>query len=346
MPKVSVIIPTYNVEKYLVECLESVINQTLQDIEIICIDDGSTDNSGKILDEYVAKDSRIKVIHKENGGYGKAMNVGLDNATGEYIGIVEPDDYIELNMYEVLYQKASSQNAEFIKSNYFRYSTLPNIKNELFEPFEKIDFAEKAIIPIEHIITFRSGASIWTAIYKRDFLLEKQIKFSETPGASFQDTSFYIQVLLESKKAIFTQDAFYHYRIDNENSSVKNNNKIFCICDEMYFLENRYKNSSRKIKKILNTIKIDKYVWNFNRLNEIGQKEFFKKYKEELIPVLKRREHLYFIPYDILETARKDLGFRQITLRSIFSIRNSKNKQHKILTILGLKFSFRRKNYA
>ena len=112
MPKVSIVIPTYNVEQYLKECLDSVINQTLKDIEIICVDDGSTDNSGKILDEYAAKDSRIKVIHKENGGYGKAMNVGIDNATGEYIGIVEPDDYIEFDMYETLYINA--------KKNYFQ----------------------------------------------------------------------------------------------------------------------------------------------------------------------------------------------------------------------------------
>ena len=100
MPKVSIIVPTYNVEQYLREAMDSIINQTLKDIEIICIDDGSTDNSGKILDEYASKDSRVKVIHKKNGGYGKAMNVGLDNATGEYVGIVEPDDYIEPDMYE------------------------------------------------------------------------------------------------------------------------------------------------------------------------------------------------------------------------------------------------------
>ena len=95
MPKVSVIIPVYNVEKYLRQCLDSVINQTLKDIEIICVDDGSTDNCPNILDEYAAKDARIKIIHKKNEGYGKAMNVGISHASGEYIGIVEPDDYID-----------------------------------------------------------------------------------------------------------------------------------------------------------------------------------------------------------------------------------------------------------
>ena len=118
MAKVSIIVPTYNVEQYLVECMESIVNQTLQDIEIICVDDGSTDNSGKILDDYAQKDNRIKVIHKQNEGYGKAMNIGLDTATGEYIGIVEPDDYVALDMYESLYKIAKENDVDFVKADY------------------------------------------------------------------------------------------------------------------------------------------------------------------------------------------------------------------------------------
>ena len=100
LPKVSIIVPTYNVEEYLRECMDSVINQTLKEIEIICIDDGATDNSGKILDDYARKDRRVKVFHNENGGYGKAMNYGLMHANGEYIGIVEPDDYVLPDMFD------------------------------------------------------------------------------------------------------------------------------------------------------------------------------------------------------------------------------------------------------
>ena len=100
MPKVSIIIPTYNVEDYLRECMESVVRQTLHDIEIICINDGSTDGSLKILQEYAQKDSRIVLVDKMNEGYGVGMNIGLDKATGEYVGIVEPDDFVPLSMYE------------------------------------------------------------------------------------------------------------------------------------------------------------------------------------------------------------------------------------------------------
>ncbi|MBS7046628.1 MAG: glycosyltransferase family 2 protein, partial [Eubacterium sp.] len=106
MPKISIIVPVCNVEKYLSKCLDSIVNQTLKEIEIICIDDGSTDDSGAILDSYSQKDSRIKVIHKKNSGYGNSMNVGMDCAEGEYIGIVESDDCILPEMYEELYKAA------------------------------------------------------------------------------------------------------------------------------------------------------------------------------------------------------------------------------------------------
>ena len=118
MPKVSIVMPTYKVEKYFRQCLESVINQTLTDIEIIPVDDGSPDNCGKIMDEYAAKDSRIKPIHQENGGYGKAVNAGIEAATGEYIGIVETDDWIEPDMYEKLYNQAVKLDADVCKCGF------------------------------------------------------------------------------------------------------------------------------------------------------------------------------------------------------------------------------------
>ena len=102
MPKVSVIVPVYNVEPYLRECMDSIVRQTLKEIEIICINDGSTDGSLEILKEYADRDDRIILVDKENGGYGLAMNIGLDRASGEYIGIVEPDDYVALTIYEDL----------------------------------------------------------------------------------------------------------------------------------------------------------------------------------------------------------------------------------------------------
>ena len=123
MPKVSIIIPTYNVEAYLKECMDSVTRQTLKDIEIICINDGSTDGSLEILKEYADKDPRIVLVDKENEGYGVGMNIGLDKASGEYIGIVEPDDFVPLNMYEDLYNTAKENDLDFVKAGGSRITT-------------------------------------------------------------------------------------------------------------------------------------------------------------------------------------------------------------------------------
>ena len=127
MPKVSIVVPIYNVEKYLKDCLESLINQTFKDIEIICVDDGSTDSSGLICDEYAQDDARIKVIHKQNAGYGSAINRGIVEATGKYVAILESDDYAEKTMYEDLYNLAEKYQADLIKCDWFSYWTNTNL---------------------------------------------------------------------------------------------------------------------------------------------------------------------------------------------------------------------------
>ena len=114
MPKVSILVPVYNVEKYLPQCLESIAQQSLQDIEIICINDGSTDGSADILKNFAQEDSRFRIIQKENAGYGAALNDGLRAATGEYIGIVESDDKVDASMYEELYTAARKQQVDFV----------------------------------------------------------------------------------------------------------------------------------------------------------------------------------------------------------------------------------------
>ena len=119
MSKVSIIVPIYGVEKFLRECVDSILNQSLKDIEIILIDDGGKDNCPQIIDEYAQKDNRIIAIHKQNGGYGQTCNVGLERATGEYVAIVEPDDYIDSKMYEDLYNIACKFNSDIVKSCFY-----------------------------------------------------------------------------------------------------------------------------------------------------------------------------------------------------------------------------------
>ena len=283
--KVSVIIPIYNVEKYLKECLDSVINQTLKEIEIICIDDGSTDNSGKILDEYALKDDRIKVIHKENGGYGKAMNIGIDNATGKYLGIVEPDDYIKSNMYEILYNKAIETEVDFIKSDFYRF-VHKNGKKMLF--YNKLDesgtYYDRIINPQEDFEPFKFIMNIWCGIYKKEFITKYNIRFNETPGASFQDNGFWFQTLCRAKKLYILKEPFYMNRRDNPFSSVNSKEKVFCIKQEYDHIKNFLDNNwelKEKFLKVYNYAKFLNYMSTFRRIHIKFKNNFLKVFQKE-----------------------------------------------------------------
>lgn len=130
-PKVSIVMPTYNVEKYFSQCIESVINQTLKEIEIIPVDDWSPDNCGKIMDEYAEKDKRIKPIHKENGGYGSAVNLGIEKAMREYIAILETGDWVEPNAYELLYNEAKRNDTDMTKCMFYFYNSFRKYENKI-----------------------------------------------------------------------------------------------------------------------------------------------------------------------------------------------------------------------
>lgn len=243
MPKISILIPVYNVEKYLRECLDSVLKQTLEDIEIICIDDGSRDSSGAVLDEYAKKDSLVRVLHKTNTGYGHSMNYGLQHATGEYIGIVEPDDFIPPNMYEELYRVAGTHDVDCVKSDFYRVSTAPegNYKFEEVALYPSDSgFYGRVISPIAEPKVMNSATlATWTGIYRRSFLQEFQIQYHESPGASFQDVGFFIQTMALARSCFFLKGCFYCYRVDNPNSSIADRKKIFAFSEEYVFAEKK-----------------------------------------------------------------------------------------------------------
>lgn len=216
MYKVSIIIPIYNVAKYLDECLDSAISQTMQEIEIICIDNGASEIERNIIKKFALKDSRIKVISFENNqGYGKAVNEALKIAQGEYISILESDDFIDSNMMEVLYKKAKEHDSDVIKSAYIAFDDYSekiylndlNIpENKCFSIFEYSDF-------LSH------HPSIWSCLYKRSFLIENNLFLQEAKNTGWVDNPFQVQVLLTAKKIQYLKDAFYHYRINIPTSS-------------------------------------------------------------------------------------------------------------------------------
>ena len=281
MPKVSIIVPVYNVEAYLKECLDSLVNQTLQDIEIICVNDGSTDSCSKILDEYARKDNRVKVVHKSNSGYGATMNIGLDNAAGEYIGVVESDDFANLDMFEKLYDIASKNDADVVKSDFFYYT-----KDTGSRKAGKISksLCGKVFSAKDKLSVFRIFPSIWSAIYRNEFLKENNIRFLETSGASYQDTSFSFKVYSSAKRMKFIKNAYLNYRFDNDNSSVKQKNKIYAICSE-YDEITKFLNNNPDIKSVVNTAKLvnqyNGYVWNIRRISKEYRDEFIDRFQEE-----------------------------------------------------------------
>lgn len=222
-PKVSVIVTIYNRESILRQCLDSIINQTLKDIEILLINDGSTDNSKAIIDEYAKNDSRIKAIHKENQGYGAALNTGIDLATGDYIGFIDSDDWIEADMYEKIYNNAIQNNTDITKCTFFCYKSSSDKSKESntpsLMPFNiNIDLAPKKVFTIQQfpeLLLLHS--SIWAGIYKREFLHNH--RFDESKDASYQDLKFTFQVLLDATRITFINECLVHYRLDENSES-------------------------------------------------------------------------------------------------------------------------------
>lgn len=212
--KVSVILPSYNVADYIKQCVKSVASQTLKEIEILCIDAGSEDGTLEILESEAKKDSRIRVVYSEVKSYGYQMNLGIREAKGEYIGIVETDDFVDSDMFEILYERAIKDNCDMVKG--ILYEVFPYEGNR--EKEFLCDYIPAEIVsgvtfsPDERPQVHDWDGNIWNGIYRRDFLLGNNLGFQETPGAAFQDIYFQQKVLNAAQKVTYLRAHFYHYR--------------------------------------------------------------------------------------------------------------------------------------
>jgi len=234
---VSVLIPVYNTEKYVRECVESVRKQTLHEIEILCLDDGSTDRSAEILDELATEDERIHVMHKKNSGYGSTMNLGIRAAQGKYVGIVESDDYIEPGMMKELYRIAETEQCDFVKSDFaFFWKKEPERVFEEAHLVPQNELYGRRLSREEIKSLFRGYIANCTGVYNKKFLMENQIFYNETPGASYQDQGFFFQVMMKAQRGYLSDQSYYRYRQDNLSSSVNSRGKVYCICDEHRFI--------------------------------------------------------------------------------------------------------------
>lgn len=284
MPKISIIVPVYNVQNYLRQCMDSLLNQTFTDFELICLNDGSTDSCLSILEHYAKKDARIRLINKENEGYGKTMNRGLAEAKASYVGIVESDDFVKPEMFEKLYDAMIKRSVDLVKCNFYKYTT---------EDGEDIDYSHEypeeiygeVLEPIDHPDLYMAHSSVWAALYDKRFLDDNNIRFNETPGASFQDIAFHFKVLSSAKKMAVIQDALLYYRTDNLMSSVYSPYKVYCICDEIHvaeqYIREQDKKRQRKLWPILMKKKFYDYRWNRSHLAAVFQFAFFEKMVSE-----------------------------------------------------------------
>lgn len=266
----SVIVPIYKVEEYLDRCVESLVGQTCSDIEIILVDDGSPDKCPEMCDTWAERDSRIKVIHKENGGLSDARNAGLKAATGEYIAFVDSDDYIEENTFERFF-KYTEEKADILVGdlevlggeNYFGHA------EELLD--KKISGEEYLIVSIRKN---RAPAPACINIYHREFLIENSLDFKV--GILHEDEHFMPRVFLAAESVIYTGINFYRYII-RENSITtkkdkrKNSDHVYKICEELEGIYQQIKNKTLKnlLSDRLAVLCLTTYY--FNDLNKYGK---------------------------------------------------------------------------
>lgn len=226
-PKVSVIVPIYKVERYLCQCIDSILAQTLKDIEVILVDEGDLDACRAICDMYefgAKKDGRIRTIHEKNGGYGASVNKGFDIAQGEYISIIESDDFIEPTMYEEMYSYAKKLGADVVKTPYYEYWDKTKSSEEkiqlCFWYAKTKKLPENKLFKIEdYPILVAIHPSIWAALYKNSYIKEKNIRCLEARGAGYIDNHFRIQTLCQTEKIAWLNKPFNYYRLSNEMAS-------------------------------------------------------------------------------------------------------------------------------
>ena len=293
MPKVSIIVPIYNTEKYLQKCIESICNQTLRDIEIILVNDGSTDGSSEICEKYKLQDNRIIVIHKENNGLSSARNTGLDIAKGEYIGFVDSDDFIDKDMYKILYELCTNYDCEIASSIYTTikdFNDIDVIRSENISIYDNKEAVKK--LYTENIF----GYSVCNKLFKRQLFEGEKFPI----GRIYEDASLIYKIFAKSKQIIFIDRVLYYY-IYRENSitTSKVTAKRFdvdILFKEIYsFMRQNYPEMCNLIKSMhynsLRNIVVDivnekTYIKNYryiNRASKLIRKELKAILNNELV---------------------------------------------------------------
>ena len=218
-PKISVIVPVYNTEKYLHRCIDSILLQTFTDFELLLIDDGSKDSSGAICDEYASKDNRVRVFHKENGGVSSARNLGLDNAKGEWIAFVDSDDWMERTMYDELYKCAMAASAEVV------YCDFNMSYKDKYIACKSAQYSDNKIVFLRNYIAFE-WTCLWNILAKKEIYIKNNLHFIENISYC-EDFCLSVRLLYYANKVSYVEKSLYSYNRMNETSIMHSlNDKI------------------------------------------------------------------------------------------------------------------------
>ncbi|MBQ2407313.1 MAG: glycosyltransferase [Lachnospiraceae bacterium] len=278
--KISVIIPVYNAEKYLKRCIESVINQTYKNLEIIMVDDGSKDNSGSMCDEYAAKDNRIKVIHKQNSGVSDTRNTGLDNVTGDMIAFVDSDDYIVSDFFEKLYSLKGKENAHIAMCNFSRFSK-DIVKEEQTNPEIKSWTGRDILNNIYGVYGNLFSGVLWNKLY--DACLFDGLKFPV--NLRNEDEFMLPKVLDRAGKLVYTSEKLYFY-FENDNSITTDNkylssDYIYRVFDERMEYFSKKGSNYDSIVKATKKAYLDRIIIRYKKTADRKLFDMYKvKYKE------------------------------------------------------------------
>ncbi len=311
---ISIIVPVYNVEQYISKCIDSIINQTYKNIEIILVDDGSSDRSGCICDEYKEKDNRIIVIHKENGGMSDARNVGLKVASGKYIGFVDSDDYIEYDMFEKLYNNIIQYNANISMCSFIH--EFPSGEKKEGKIFDKQITILTPMEALKNLIVEKNLSNhLWNKLYERKLFEDIIFPF----GKKMEDVSTLYKLFEKANTLVYDNSIEYHY-IQRGNSIMgKIDLKLINDTEESVFEKNSYlKNKYPDLEDYINIENIKTYkllhyyakIGNYNSLIESDKYEEFYKIYKELYPkyrkdIKKLLDRKVALSYDLFYFSKK-----------------------------------------
>lgn len=285
--KVTIIVPVHNSEKYLQQCLESAMSQTLRDIEVICIDSSNADWCFQIIAKMKEQDDRIVYIKDLNSSYGYKINIGIEMAQGDYVAILETDDQLSPDMLQKMYSAGEAYHVDLVISDYFQFF---EYKGRKFS-FEYTAYPSSFQV-YDRLVNYRThtpkmlvAGTIWAALYRKEFLVAQYIRLNESPGASYQDASLLFLRGVLAQSVYYLDECLYWYRADNVSSSVKDDKKIFEIIDEYKFLKQELEKRDIKDVGVWNLFYYRKYSgfsWNYLRLSEKARRLFLNRYLEEL----------------------------------------------------------------